>query len=130
MAVIRLFFPPPPIGVSPAPVGVTLLVLADQDAESNAGAPVALVAQLVKSEDFSLNVALSLRSRRGQRHRNQHRGNTGCREHRIPFHFNLHFRPARSENYLPADEPTLNSRPLLITTSHVASTIDGSYPPR
>ena len=51
------------------------------------------------------------------------------REHHIPFHFNLHFRPARSENYLPADEPTLNSRSLLITTSHVASTIDGSYPP-
>jgi hypothetical protein len=31
---------------------------------------------------------------------------------------------------LPADEPTLNSRPVLITTSHVATTIDRSYPPR
>jgi hypothetical protein len=31
---------------------------------------------------------------------------------------------------LPTDEPTLNSRLLLITTSHVASAIDISYPPR
>jgi hypothetical protein len=111
MAVIRLSFPPPPIGVSPAPIGVPLLVLADQDAEANAGAPVALFAQLVKSDHFSLGVALSLRPRRDQGHGNQHRGNAGCREHHIPFHFNLHFRPARCWNYFGADELTLNSRP-------------------
>jgi hypothetical protein len=92
MAVICLFFPPPPIGVSLSPIRVTLLVLADQDAEANASAPVALVAQLMKSEYFSLDIALSQNSGRRCRHGNQHRGNAGCREDHIPFHSNLHFR--------------------------------------
>ena len=51
----------------PAPVRVTLAVFADEHAKSHAGASVALVAQLVQAEDFSLDVAL----RSGWSERNQ-----------------------------------------------------------
>lgn len=53
-----LSFPPKPISVRPAPVGVTLAVFADENAESDARAPVALVAQLVQANDLGFDVAL------------------------------------------------------------------------
>jgi len=39
--------------MGPSPVGVPLLILPDQDAEADTGAPVALVAKLVEPDDFS-----------------------------------------------------------------------------
>jgi hypothetical protein len=71
---------------------MTLLVLADQDAEPDASAPVALVAQLVKSNDFGLDCALSVSARRDAGHGAQHGGHAGCGEYHIPLHFNLHLK--------------------------------------
>ena len=47
-----------------APVRMTLLVLADQDAEADAGFPIAFIAKLVESEHFSLDVTLGVRALR------------------------------------------------------------------
>jgi hypothetical protein len=46
---------------------MTLLVLADQDAEADAGFPIAFLAQLMEAEHFSLHVALG--TSRGCDHR-------------------------------------------------------------
>jgi hypothetical protein len=102
MAIFWLFFPPPPIGVRSAPVSVTLLVLADQDAETNAGAPVAFVAQLVKPYDFSLGVALRLSTRRNCRHSTQHRYNAGCRDDHFTFSSNSPLRISPADELLSA----------------------------
>jgi hypothetical protein len=69
-----LFLPPPPVGVCSAPIRVTLLVLADQDAKTHAGPAVTFVAKLMETEDFGLDVALGERWRRhhGCRTRNRH----------------------------------------------------------
>jgi hypothetical protein len=53
-----LSFPPEPFGMRLAPVRVTLLVLADQDAEAHTGFPVAFFAKLMEAEHFRLHVAL------------------------------------------------------------------------
>jgi hypothetical protein len=53
--------------VGPSPIGVTLLVLADQDAEPDTRPPVALIAQLMKPDHFCFNRALRSRSRRNSR---------------------------------------------------------------
>jgi hypothetical protein len=53
-----LSFPPEPFGMRLAPVRMTLLVLADQDAEADAGFPIAFIAKLVESEHFRLYVTL------------------------------------------------------------------------
>jgi hypothetical protein len=109
MAVVWLSFPPKPIAVSPSPVFVTLTVLADQDAEPDASAPVALVAQLMKSDDFGLDVALSVGARRDPGHDAKHGGHADCGEHHIPLHSNLHFKKVpRLKNYFPTDEPVVN----------------------
>jgi hypothetical protein len=51
-------FEPEPIGVRPAPVRATLFIAADQNAEMNAGFPVALFAELMEADYFRLHGAL------------------------------------------------------------------------
>ena len=46
--------------MGPAPVGVTLLVPADQDTKTHAGPAIAFVAELVESDDLRLGIALSV----------------------------------------------------------------------
>jgi len=46
--------------MGPAPVGVTLLVLTNQDTKAHAGPPVAFVAEIVESDDLCLRIALGM----------------------------------------------------------------------
>ena len=59
--------PPKPFGVRSAPVGMTLLILADQDAETHAGLPVTLVAKLMEAENFRFHRVLGPGGRRDDR---------------------------------------------------------------
>src|SRR6266700_4724987 len=74
----RSMFPPPPVGVGPVPVGVTLVVLTDQYAEADARATVPLVAELVVADHLGLHAALSARGRRGD---NSGRCYSSCHGH-------------------------------------------------
>jgi hypothetical protein len=56
-----LSFPPPPVGVGPAPVCMTLLVLTDQNAKADAGPTVALVAEFMVADHLGLNSVLGVR---------------------------------------------------------------------
>ena len=73
-----LSFPPKPISVRPAPVGVTLAVFADENAESDARAPVALVAQLVQANDLGFDVALCAGGS-GRNRNTEQRAQNSCR---------------------------------------------------
>jgi hypothetical protein len=95
----ELFFPPKPFAVRLSPIRVTLLILADQDAETNASAPVALFAQLVKSNQFSLGAALSLNPRRDCGNGNQYCGDAGGREYRISSYLHIHLHLSISASY-------------------------------
>jgi hypothetical protein len=73
-----LSFPPKPISVPPAPVRVTLAVFADENAESHARAPIALVAQLVQADDFGFDVALRF-GRSGRNRSAEQSAENSCR---------------------------------------------------
>ena len=55
-----LSFPPEPFGMPLAPVGMALFIAADQNAEADAGFPVALFAELVEADNFRLRRALRM----------------------------------------------------------------------
>src|SRR3984885_3965414 len=56
-----LLFPPPPIGMPSAPVRMTLLVPADQDAKVDTRFAVALLAKLMVADDLGFNGVLGVR---------------------------------------------------------------------
>src|ERR1019366_910352 len=56
-----LSFPPPPVGMRPAPVRMALLVLADQNTKTHAGPAVAFFAKLMEADHFRLHRVLGVR---------------------------------------------------------------------
>lgn len=55
-----LSLPPPPVGMRPAPVCVALLVPADQNAKTNAGFSVTLLAKLMVTDHLGFHSVLSM----------------------------------------------------------------------
>jgi hypothetical protein len=75
--------------MQPAPLGVTLLVLTDQDTEAHASATVTLVAELMEAEDFGLPCILGEGWGRHERagkdgNRKSSQGRSG-KHHEAPF---------------------------------------------
>jgi hypothetical protein len=66
-------FPPPPITMRPPPIGMTLLVLSDQNTEAHTSASIAFFAKLMEADHFSLDVILCFCRRRNQSRRTQQR---------------------------------------------------------
>jgi hypothetical protein len=56
-----LVFPPPPVGMQPSPVGMALLVPADQDTEADAGLPIAFLAELMEANHLGFHGILRVR---------------------------------------------------------------------
>jgi hypothetical protein len=92
----------------PAPVGVTLLVSADQDAKVDAGLAIALLAEPVEADYLGLDRILRLRRcrddrrRAGNGDRDQRRGYQWLQAHLVSFLFS----PA--ETYGQESECNLN----------------------